>query len=87
MAISNGIVPFGSIILFTGSGFTPEPTPPPVTNPGDQPPDQKLQGYPPLRGVSVVHGTYNPQMGIHVDEFTQDKGFRVGYSEQERGTF
>ena len=65
-----GVITNGSIILFVGSNLPPEYITP-MTSAGDQPADQKIQGYPQLRGLLLVHSTLKPEMGVSIDELMQ----------------
>ena len=71
MATLNGIISNGSIILFVGNQVPPEFTTP-VVFAGNQPDDQRTQGYPQGRAfLARVDGNINPKMGVSVDELTQ----------------
>jgi len=72
MSNINGIIDDGSIIVFLNQDF-PAPFDPMLPSvAGAQPADQKLQGYPQMRGFLVtVQGFLNPSMGVLADENTQ----------------
>lgn len=66
----SGIISNGSIILFTSLDVPPEFGPPTVPA-GDQPYDQRVQGYPQAQGLIVIHKVLTAAMGVHVDELMQ----------------
>ena len=67
----SGVVSNGSIILFVGNDVPPEYAFP-VTFAGNQPLDQKAQGYPSLRGMLVKTSKLDEDiMGVSIDELTQ----------------
>jgi len=69
MALS-GVISNGSIILFVSEEVPPEFITP-VFSAGNQPADQRTQGYPQARGFTVVHGILKEEMGVAVDELMQ----------------
>lgn len=70
MSALNGIVSNGSIILFVGNDIPPEFASP-ITFAGDQPKDQRAQGYPQARAMMVRSDKLVVEMGVSVDELTQ----------------
>jgi hypothetical protein len=71
MATLSGIISNGSIILFVGNSVPPEFTTP-ITFAGNQPTDQRVQGYPQARAfLARPSGNIKPEMGVHADDLTQ----------------
>lgn len=72
MKVLPNIVQQGSILVYMAGAVPPvPPIPIPNTDPGNQPIDQKLQGYPQARGLMVISNEFVAEMGVSVDELTQ----------------